>query len=299
MKLALLLITRNKVIHTAAAVTSMFMQKGEPIELLLSDSGSDDGTVAILDDMARSYNGPHKVRRLDCPCAQAPGMLGMNQHLSWAVTQTDADVIMQLSGDDYDLAGRAQATREAFEAHKPSMVLVSQYYVSQAMEYQGETPHATEDRWCDLLDMTQKLIGGSTCQAWTQDFWHRVIKKMDCLASMDVVMPPLAVMDKGAWLVAARLHAYRKVHSEQNTGLEGVYYSFEEGDPRRAQLAELMHFQVASGWREVIAKMDAAGLRKDEYTPILYNAFVDRAMSWVTTRIQMSLDGLPPLPFKA
>lgn len=296
-KYALLLTTRNKVIHTQAAVNSMFMQKGPPIELLLSDSGSDDGTKEILDDMAATYSGPHKVRRLDCPCAQAPGMSGMNAHVSWAMTQTDADVVMQLSGDDYDLANRALFTREAFEAHNPSMVLVSQYYVSEKMEYQGETPHAHEDRWCNMEDMTIRLIGGSTCQAWTREFWDK-IGPLEGIASMDVVMPPLAVLDKGAYLLKARQHAYRKVHSIHNTGLEGVYYSFEENDPRRLQLAELMHFQVASGWHTVIAKMDKAGLRTDEATMALANAFIDRAMSWTVTRLKMSEDGVPPIPFK-
>ena len=297
MKLALLLITRNKVVHTAAAVKSMFMQEGPPIEILLSDSGSVDGTRQVLDDLARSYNGPHTVRRLDCPCAQSPGMRGMNEHLNWAVTQTDADAIMQLSGDDYDLAQRALLTRKAFEEHSPSMVLVSQYYVSEAMAYQGETPHAEEDRWCNLEDMTIRLIGGSTCQAWTRQFWEK-IGPIDGLASMDVIMPTLAVMDKGAYLLKTRAHCYRRVLSENNVGLEGVYYSYPEKDPRRFQLEELMHFQVASGWREVIAKMDKNNWRTDERTVVLANAFLDRCMNWIRCREQLSFSKIPPLPFK-
>src|SRR5678815_246024 len=100
-KYALLLTARDKVRHVAAAVTSMFAQVGPPIELLLSDQGSHDGTATILDDMARSYAGPHKVRRLNCPDIELIGMPGMNAHVNWAMTQTDADVVMQLSADDY------------------------------------------------------------------------------------------------------------------------------------------------------------------------------------------------------
>lgn len=296
-KYALLLTTRNKVIHTQAAVKSMFMQVGEPLELLLSDSGSEDGTRQILDEMAAIYDGPHTVRRLDCPCAEAPGMSGLNAHITWAMTQTDADVVMQLSGDDYDLAQRAKFTREAFEAHSPSMVLASQYYVSERMEYQGETPHATEDRWCNMEDMTLRLIGGSTCQAWTREFWDKV-GPLEGVASPDVVLPSLAVLDKGAYLLAARLHAYRKVNHIDNTGLEGVYNSIPEGDMRRAQLAELMHFQVASGWRHVVGKMDQLGWRTDEAAAALANALLDRTMGWIQTRLQMTMDGIPPIPFK-
>lgn len=297
LKMALLLTTRNKVRHTAAAVKSMFLQEGPPIELLLSDSGSDDGTATILDDMARGYAGPHTVRRLDCPCAQSPGIPGMNAHVNWAVTQTDADVIMQLSGDDYDFPRRALATREAYEAHKPSMVCVSQYYVTEGMEYQGETPHSTEDRWLTFEDMTVKLMGGSTCQAWDREFWEK-IGGLEGMASMDVQMPPLAVLDRGAWLVQERLHSYRKCLSEQNTGLEGIYYSYDEKDVRRIQTAELMHFQIAQGYYTVVGKMDKAGLRTEEASLLLANAILDRCASWVACRMQMSLDKIPPIPFR-
>ncbi len=296
-KYALLLTTRNKVRHTQAAVESMFKQEGPPIELLLSDSGSDDGTKSILDDMARTYAGHHTVRRLDCTCAESLSIKGMNDHVNWAVTQTDADVIMQLSGDDYDLPRRALATREAYEAHKPSMVCVSQYYVAEDMKYQGETPHSTEDRWLTLEDMTKNLMGGSTCQAWDREFWDKM-GGLEGLASMDVTMPPLAVLDRGAWLVQERLHAYRRCLSEQNTGLEGIYHSYPEQDIRRVQLAELMHFQIASGYYTVIKKMDRMGLRTPEAEMVLANCVLDRCASWVGTRQQMSLDQIPPAPFR-
>lgn len=297
-KYALLLTARDKVRHVAAAVKSMFMQEGPPIELLLSDSGSVDGTIQILDDMARSYNGPHKVRRLQCPeHCDWKGMAGMNAHVNWAVTQTDADVIMQLSADDYDLPQRSNLTQKAFEEHNPSMVCVSQYYVSEDMNYQGETPHSKEDRWLTLEDMTINLMGGSTCQAWDRAFWDK-IGGLEGLASMDVVMPPLAVLDRGAWLVSTRAHCYRKVLSPDNTGLEGAYYSFPENDIRRPQYAELMHFQIANGYYTVVGKMDKAGLRTPEASVILANAILDRCASWSNCRSQMSFDKVPPIGFK-
>ena len=296
-KYALLLTARDKVRHVADAVKSMFMQEGPPIELLLSDQGSEDGTAVILDDMAARYDGKHKVRRLNCPHTDIRGMAGMNAHVNWAVTQTDADVIMQLSADDYDLARRSEYTIKAFEEHNPSMVCVSQYYVSEEMEYQGETPHATEDRWLSLEDMTIKLMGGSTCQAWDRAFWDK-IGGLEGVASMDVVMPPLAVLDRGAWLVSAKQHCYRKVLSLNNTGLEGIYYSYHEDDVRRIQLAELMHYQIASGYYTIISKMDASGMRTEEAQLVLANAILDRCASWVATRGNLTFDRIPPIAFK-
>lgn len=297
LKMALLLTARDKVIHVAAAVKSMFAQVGDPIELLLSDQGSHDGTKVILDEMATNYDGPHTVRRLDCPDIEMIGMPGMNAHVTWAMTQTDADVVMQLSADDYDLAERAKLTRQAFEEHNPSMVCVSQYYVNEAMEYQGQTPHAHEDRWLTLEDMTINLMGGSTCQAWTREFWSE-IGGLQGVGSMDVVMPPLAVMDKGAWLVKTPAHCYRKVLGANNTGLEGIYYHHKEGSKERLQLEELMHYQITSGYYEVLKKMDAAGWRTDANSIVLANCIFDRCASWIATRNKMTLDCVPPIPFR-
>src|SRR3990167_9341912 len=96
---AVLLHNRNKVKYVEAAVHSLFVQSGPSVEILLSDAGSTDGSKVILDKLAAEYNGPHKVRRLDCPCADSQGMPGLNAHINWAMTQTEADVVMALSGD--------------------------------------------------------------------------------------------------------------------------------------------------------------------------------------------------------
>jgi len=205
---------------------------------------------------------------------------------------------MQLSADDYDLAQRSELTIKAFEEFNPSMVLGSMYYVNDGKQYIGETPHADEDRWCTLEDMTKNLIGGSTCQAWTREFWNK-IKPLTGVGSPDVILPYLAVLDKGAYLLKTRMHCYRQVHYTANTGLEGVWNSFPQGDPRRLQIEELMHFQVASGYFTIIEKMQAAGWRTDATALPLANAILDRAVSWCNTRSRMSFEHIAPIPFKA
>lgn len=297
MKAAILLTTRDKVRYTTDAVRSMFAQVGPPIELLLSDSGSVDGTRELLDDLARSYNGPHTVRRLNCPCAQSPGMPGLNAHLNWCMTQTDADVVMQLSGDDYDLAQRSELTIRAFEAHSPSMVLGAMYYVTPEMAYLGETPFLAEDRLATVEDMTLRYLGGSTCQAWTHEFWD-AIAPMSGVGSIDVPLPFLACLHKGAYALKTRMHVYRKVLGPQNTGLEGVYGAVPEGDPRRLQLEELMHFQVTAGHYFALGKMQEKGWTTPEAMNALAQAILDRNASWVNVRQRMSFEGVPPLPFK-
>lgn len=299
-KYALLLLNRNKIRYVADAVKSMFAQVGPPIELLLSDNGSEDGSKALLDDMARGYAGPHKVRRLDCPYNGMPGMAGLNFHINWAMTQTDADVVMTLAGDDYDLAQRSELTIKAFEERDPSMVLGAMYYVNEAMKYMGETPGLDVkdgDRWATIKDMTDNMMGGSTIQAWSHEFWDAV-GPMEGVGSVDVPLPFLAVLMKGAWAIATRVHAYRQVIYPGNTGLEGVWKAYPEGSPERLQVEENIHFQVTAGHYFALSRMQKLGIQTEEAVNALAKCILDRNASWVNVRQRMSFEGIPPKPFR-
>jgi hypothetical protein len=301
-KYALLLTARDKVRHVADAVKSMYAQVGPPITIYLSDQGSVDGTNVILDDLKASYRGPHKIIRLNCPVTDIHGMPGLNAHINWAMTQIEEDVVMQLSADDYDLAQRSELTIAAFEAFNPSMVLGAMYTVDEGMKYLGETPQPDDanpdkDMWITVEQMFPKFVGGSTCQAWTREFWDKA-GPLEGVASPDVVLPFLAVLDKGAYYLHTKMHAYRKVLSASNTGLEGVYYSYPEGDKRRQQLEELIHFQVSAGLYTVLRKMQAMGIATPEAHTALLQAAMDRSASWVKVREEISLAGIPPIAMK-
>lgn len=299
-KYALLLLNRNKIRYVGDAVKSMFAQVGPPIELLLSDNGSEDGSKAFLDDLARSYNGPHNVRRLDCPYNGMVGMAGLNHHINWAMTQTDADVVMTLAGDDYDLAQRSELTIKAFEERDPSMVLGAMYYVTEDMKYMGETPALDPkdgDRWATIKDMVENMMGGSTIQAWSREFWDAV-GPMEGVGSVDVPLPFLAVLMKGAWAIATRMHAYRQVIGVGNTGLESVWKAYPEGSPERLQVEEQIHFQVTAGYYFALGRMQKLGIQNDEATNALVKVILDRNASWVNVRQKMSFEGVPPKGFR-
>jgi len=301
MKATFILHCRNKAKYVGHAVATMFAQQTrEPIEILLSDSGSTDGSLEILKAAAQSYGGPHKVRVLECPDRSYPGMHGLNQHINWTMTQTDADVICQLSADDYCLQGRVQKVVEAFEKHKPSMVLTGMYYVSEGMEYSGESAWPPASGWCLVEEMYPKFVGGSASQAWSHSFWDRM-GPLEGIGSQDVVMPFVAACTpERCYYLHDRLHAYRRVADLNNTGLEGVLNAVpEEDQTKRFALEELIHFQVIAGHYAALRKLDAMGLRGDAANAALAQAILDRAASWTMCRERLSLACIPPMPFKA
>lgn len=301
MKTAFILHCRNKARYVRAAVRSMLCQKtAKPIEILLSDSGSEDGSLQILEEEARLYAGPHTVRVLQCPSAQAPGMGGLNLHINWTMTQTDADVVCQLSADDYALQGRVQRVVEAFTEHKPNMVLTGMYYVKEeTCEYLGESPYPEADSWCNIEDMYTKFVGGSASQSWTHEFFDRM-GGLESIGSQDIQMPFIAtVAPGGCYYLHERLHAYRKVADLANTGLEGILNAIPEDKvAERLQLEELIHFQVLTGHFIVLRKLAAMGIQSEAAQHALIQAVLDRATGWSWARERMTLAGVPPIPFK-
>ena len=55
------LLSFNQELFIREAVEGAFAQTYSPLEIILSDDCSSDGTFEIMEDMAASYKGPHKI----------------------------------------------------------------------------------------------------------------------------------------------------------------------------------------------------------------------------------------------
>ena len=47
--------------YIRATIEGAFSQTYEPLEIVMSDDCSPDGTFAIMEEMAAAYSGPHKL----------------------------------------------------------------------------------------------------------------------------------------------------------------------------------------------------------------------------------------------
>lgn len=266
------------------------------MEVIFSDQFSTDGSWEILKDVAEKYDGKHKLRIMQCPEVSLKGMPGLNEHLNWIHNQTDAEVFISSAADDYPLISRARKTIEAFEKFSPSMVITGMYFANEDGSYHGETGFPNEDGFVKVEDVYSKMVGGSTTQAWTREFYEK-IKGLQGVGSPDMVLPFLACVDKGAYYLHERLHVYCKVVDEHNTGLEGVYAA-AKSDEERTALEELMHFQVLAGIYTAAAKMQDAGLSTQDANNAIIEQILDRSASWQNVRQRMSLQKIQPMMFK-
>jgi glycosyltransferase involved in cell wall biosynthesis len=103
------LVTYNQQDLVREAVEGVFAQTYSPLEIILSDDCSPDGTFAILEEMAAAYTGPHQVRAV-----RTPRNLGIIQHVLMRGREAAGEIVVMGAGDDVSKPERVARLVEAF-----------------------------------------------------------------------------------------------------------------------------------------------------------------------------------------
>ena len=93
------------------AVRSAFAQTYAPLEILLSDDASPDGTYALLERLAAEYDGPHRVR-----LNRNPRNLGVVGHENRMWELATGRLMAQCAGDDIAEPDRIERLVAAWRA---------------------------------------------------------------------------------------------------------------------------------------------------------------------------------------
>lgn len=104
------------------AIRSVFGQDYEgPVEIILSDDGSSDGTFSIMREMAAQYRGPYRVvlNRNETP-------LGRGAHLRQVVEMASHEWILRQDGDDCSFPWRCRVFARAVTERPDAVAVVSQ-----------------------------------------------------------------------------------------------------------------------------------------------------------------------------
>src|SRR4051794_13148038 len=122
MKVSFICPVRNKAQHVKKTIQSILAQRYSPMEIVISDQMSTDGSLDIIKDVVAKYDGPNRVRILQCEDTSHKGMIGLNNHLNFLDTQIEGDIVIMCSADDLNHPDRVSHTVRAFEEHNPSYV---------------------------------------------------------------------------------------------------------------------------------------------------------------------------------
>lgn len=294
MKAAFVIPCRNKVKYVARACQSVLDQT-YPCEIIFSDQGSTDGSFDIIQRISQGKN----VRVLQCPETNPVGMAGLNAHLHWVVKQTDADIILVCSADDWNHPQRAEKVVEIFERHNPDYVGTGVDFLTEEngeLKSVGITAYQTEG-FVPPKTVIDSLVGGSSSTAFKRDFYMKV-GPIPGSVGADTYLPLMAAFCNGFYFLPEVLHCYFKWVDPENTGLEGVMAS-KTGDGR-LQVEELIHYQLASGYQAVAKKAVELNLKvADEDANAVMKSLVDQCFAWLETRHKLTKWRIPPLALKA
>lgn len=121
-RITLLLLAFNQASLVEAAVRSCLTQDSEPLEIVLSDDASTDGTYDVLCTLASAYTGPHQVR-----VRRNEVNLGVGAHYNAAVADCRGQFIVTAAGDDISLQHRVRTLVAAWDACGGAVDLVSSH----------------------------------------------------------------------------------------------------------------------------------------------------------------------------
>lgn len=178
----------------------------EPLDIILSDDCSGDGTYEILKSVAEQYTGPHHVI-----ARQNKSNLGIAAHWNEILSEFEHDLYIAAAGDDISLPARAQHILKAWEASNFSLDLISSHCTR--MDHEGllhnrlTTTSFDNKTPLDWLDDRPYIIGA------THAFTRRLVDKFGPLHHQvgreDQIMVFRALCSGGAGTINEVLVNYR------------------------------------------------------------------------------------------
>lgn len=129
-RITLLVFAFNQSALVEAAVRSCLAQDSEPLEIVLSDDASTDGTFAVLQRLAAAYVGPHHVR-----VRRNAVNLGVGAHYNAAVADCGGQLIVTAAGDDVSLPHRVRTLVAAWDDSGQRADLLASHLID--MDVQG------------------------------------------------------------------------------------------------------------------------------------------------------------------
>lgn len=299
MKVSFIVPCRDKARFVGDTVNSVLAQTYSPMEIVLSDQGSTDGSFEIMSQLAAKYNGANTVRVLQCPDTEMKGMAGLNRHLNWLHTQITGDVVIMCSADDLNHPERAKKTVEAFEKFNPSYVGTCVQYCDADGKFTGEiTSNENGDGFIDPVANINHLVGSSASSAWARDLYEKYAP-LERVESQDITLPFFATLERGLYYIAEPLHAYFRRADENNTGMEGVVRSAKTEEDKHAW-TETCNYHFTSIFMTLLRRCEAMGINlRQEVFDALVSKLLYAANIWTISRDNLTMLRIPPRAMRA
>jgi glycosyltransferase involved in cell wall biosynthesis len=214
------------------AIEGAFSQTYSPLEIILSDDCSSDKTFQIMEEMAASYSGPHRII-----LNKNPINLGIGSHVNKLVEIAQGKLIVMSAGDDISLPNRVDVlVDEWIKRGKPGGIASRMYIIDSNGKNVGLT--SIDDKNHEDTSNSEKWI--ETCLTGASAAWSRDIITMYGKLNHDVVQEDHAFsfrccMTGGLAYIDTPLVYYRKHDLNIWGRLDGNHGREEETKTKRAK----------------------------------------------------------------
>ena len=191
-----------------AAVRSGLAQTYTPLEIVISDDASTDGTWAAIERAVAGYAGPHRI-----VLNRNATNLGIGAHLNRMVGLSHGELLFVAAGDDVSLPQRCARVMDAWLAagRRPDLVssaLVDLDEAGRTHDTITPTDLSTYRTAADWIARPPHVVGAA--QAWTRRVFDRFGPMPAGTVAEDLLMVFRAIVSGGAITLAEPLVQYRR-----------------------------------------------------------------------------------------
>ena len=196
------------------AVECAFAQTYSPLEIILSDDCSTDGTFEIMKEMAAAYSGPHKII-----LNRNETNLGITRHMNKAYLElAHGEIIIAAHGDDTSVPQRTQISYDYLNTH-PDVTAVS--LSMESINSNGEKL-GTDDACVKEVKIYDFDKGGNI-PAPSRAFYKKVMTVFgpladDCPTEDELITTRALMLGKNAFL--PEIGVYYRKHSGSSSNPE-------------------------------------------------------------------------------
>ncbi len=204
----MLVLAYNQQAFIAEAIAAALAQSYAPLEIVVSDDASSDGTWAAIEAAVAGYDGPHAV-----VLNRNPANLGIGANLNRMVALAHGELLFIAAGDDVSLPGRCERVVRAWLAagRRPDLVASALVDVDAAGAPRGVIVPSDLASYRDAADWLARpphVVGAA--QAWTRRVYDRFGPFAPGTVAEDQLMVFRAIVSGGALTLREPLVRYRR-----------------------------------------------------------------------------------------
>lgn len=271
---SVLLIAYNQEKLVADAVRSVLAQTYDPLEIIISDDASSDGTFAAIEAAVRGYGGPHQV-----VTRRNTSNEGISAHLSRLAAMAHGELLFVAAGDDMSAPNRCERVVEYWLEHdrRPDLIatdLADMDETGAVHERMAPTDLGTYRSFDDWVAQQPWLIGAA--HTWSRRLFERFGPMMAGTAAEDQVMTFRAIVSGGALSLREPLVWYRRGGLSRKRRYQTVAElvgRLRQGNGfALAEVAQLQHDAEIAGLGDRMRAALAPKLAREQFIEAMFKA---------------------------